>query len=303
MLDLKGIIPALISPMDKEGKLDTGPIPSVLKFCIERGIRGVFVGGSTGEGFCLTTEERKHLTEVVVQEVSARVPVVVHVGSLNFREVLDLSEHAFTAGADAISSVVPFYYKYSLDEVRNYYRAIAEASTLPTIIYAFSQVATSTYPSAEFVDAMLSFDGIYGIKFTDLDLARMQSMKQLAKGKFHIYGGVDVMALPMFCMGADGLIGSNYGALPEPWVAIYNTFQSGDLRKALKMQDRIGYYVRSFKHLWGAQRAKILLKVRGIDVGDAWLPKGSSTAEDFALCRKLWDELVTDPVFEGHIRQ
>ena len=156
---------------------------------------------------------------------------------------------------------------------------------------------------AEFVDAMISFDGIYGIKFTDLDLARMQSMKQLAKGQFHIYGGVDVMALPMFCMGADGLIGSNYGALPEPWVAIYNTFQSGDLRKALKMQDRIGYYVRSFKHLWGAQRAKILLKVRGIDVGDAWLPKGPSTAEDFALCRKLWDELVTDPVFEGHIRQ
>ena len=303
MLDLKGIIPALISPKDEDENLNTEPVAKVLEFDIERGISGVFIGGSNGEGFCQTNEERKRMTETVVQAVAGRVPVVIHVGGLNFREIIELSRHSGEKGADAVSSVIPFYYKYSLEEVRAFYQTIAEASGLPVIIYALTHVATSTFPADEFIDAMLSVDRIYGIKFTNPDLARMQTMKQLSGERLRFYGGVDVLPLPMLCMGADGMIGSNYSGLPEPWVAVYDAFQAGDLETALRMQDRITYYVRCFNHLWGPNRPKNVLKARGLDVGDVWLPKGPSTEADLDLCRRVMEEITADPVFAGHIKQ
>jgi N-acetylneuraminate lyase len=303
MLDIKGIIPALISPCDREGNLDLAPLPKVLKFDLERGITGVFVGGSTGEGFCQTTEERKSLADTVVQEIAGRIPVIIHVGSMRYREVMELSEHAKDISADAVSAVIPFYYTFTLEETRNYYQAIAHASGLPTIVYALSHVAGSTFPPEEFMDAMLSVEGIYGIKFTNPDIYRLQTLKQLSRGKVRFYGGVDVLPLPMLSMGAYGLIGSNYSALPEPWVAIYNAFQAKDLEKAISMQERIAYYIRSFKHISGAQRVKWILRARGIDVGEAWLPKQPQKPEEERMCLQILNEFFADPVFKDCMRK
>ena len=298
MLDLKGIIPAFISPTDNEGRLDVGPVARILEFDIERGIAGVFIGGSTGEGFCQTTDERKKLAEVVIDSVAGRIPVVIHVGSMNFREVMELSEHAAKAGADGVSSVIPFYYSYTLEEIRSFYQAIARTSGLPTLIYALSHVATSTFPPDEFIDAALSVEGVYGIKFTNNDINRLNVLKQLAKGRLRFFGGVDVLPLPMLCMGADGLIGSNYSALPEPWVAVYEAFLARELDRAIAMQERIVHYVRSFKHVSGAQRAKYILQLRGIEAGDVWLPKGPRRDVDVEVCRGVLGELKADPVFQ-----
>ena len=299
MLDLKGIIPALVSPKDEDGNLDVGPIGRIIDFDIERGITGVFVGGSTGEGFCQTVQESKQLAEAVIESVSGRIPVVIHVGSMNHREVMELSEHAAGAGADGVSSVIPFYYSYTLEEIRNFYQSISDASGLPTLIYALSQVATSNFPPDEFIDAALSVKGVYGIKFTNNDVYRLNILKQLAQGKLRFYGGVDVIPLPMLCMGADGLIGSNYSALPEPWVGIYSAYLEGDLGKAIAMQERIVHYVRTFGHVGGGQRAKYVLELRGIAAGDVWLPKGPKKESDMDVCKMVLEELKTDSVFKG----
>lgn len=296
-MELKGVIPALVSPRGADGALDTKPLPGLLAFLLQKGIGAVFVGGSTGEAFSLTTDERKRLAEAAIESVAGRVPVVIHVGSLNAREVLELSRHAGAAKADAVSSVIPFYYSYSLEEIRDYYRMIAEASGLPTIVYALSGVATTQYPPEDFIESMLAVPGLYGIKFTDPDLNRMAVLKQLAGPKLRFYGGVDPLALAMLCMGADGLIGSNFSAIPEPWVALYQAFRAGDLPRAMACQSRITHYIRSFRHVTGPQRVKCLLKLRGLDVGHPWAPKAAENAKDASLCRGVWMELAADPLF------
>ncbi|HUV07862.1 MAG TPA: dihydrodipicolinate synthase family protein [Spirochaetia bacterium] len=299
MLDFKGVIPALISPADRDGRLDVKRIPSVLQFAMKRGVHGMFVGGSTGEGFCLTTEERKRLAETVMDEVGKKIPVVIHVGSMRFREVIELAEHARSIGADGVSSVIPFYYRYNLEEIHSYYQAISEASQLPTLIYALSQVENTTFAPKEFIDAVMSIDRVYGIKFTNIDINRLQTLKQLSKDKLRFYGGVDVLALPMFVMGVAGIIGSNYTALPEPWIAIYEAFLKKDLPRAISVQERLTYYLRSFKHIEGTGRAKGLLRLRGVDAGDVFPPKAPLKPEDLKLLQGILEEMHGDPVLKG----
>jgi dihydrodipicolinate synthase/N-acetylneuraminate lyase len=220
---------------------------------------------------------------------------------MRFREVIELSAHAGSVGADAVSSVLPFYYTYSLEEIRNYYQAISEASGLPTIIYALSHMESTVFPPREFVDAILTIDRIYGIKFTNRDLNRLQILDQLAEKKLRFYGGVDVLALPMFVMGVAGIIGSNYSALPEPWTALYGAFLRGDLDRARSIQERITHYVRSFGHIQGSARAKGVLRLRGVEAGEAFPPKGPLTSPEIELLKGILDELRADPVLKDAV--
>lgn len=297
-MDLSGVIPALVSPQGPDGALSIQPLKELLAFLLPKGIGGLFVGGSTGEAFSLTTEERKLLVETVIGEVAGQVPVVVHVGSLNFREVMALSQHAGRIKADAVAALLPFYYNYSLDEVHDFYARIAEVSGLPIIIYALGSGAVSQYPPEAFVESILGIPGLFGIKFTDPDLNRLSILRLMAGERLRFYGGVDNLPLPMLCMGAIGLIGSNYSAIPELWVGLYRAFQAGDLSLAMRYQARITQTIRSFRHVIGPERIKHLLRLRGIDVGPAWLPKHGDNPEDLAICRKVWEELYHDPLFQ-----
>ncbi len=299
---MKGIIPALVTPSDEQGGLALETIPPLIEFLLKRRIGGFFVGGSTGEGFFLNLEERKLLAEAVTRETAGRVPVVIHVASMNFREVTQLSSHAQTVGADAVSSVLPFYYKYGLREIHDYYQAIAAAAHLPTIIYALNPSGTSTFPPQDFINTVRSVDGIYGIKFSNPDISLMQYLKQLSQCKLAFFGGCDELPLPMLIMGASGLIGSNYNALPEIWVAIHDAFIEREFELAKVMQNRITYYMRKLQKIPPISRAKGLLKLRGFDVGEARFPLASLTSTEQGLLEETFSELQNDPVFAGCIQ-
>ncbi len=300
MLELTGVIPALITPSNSNGNLDLGPIPRLIDFTLARGVSGFFVGGSTGEGYCLTTAERKQLAEKIVAEVSGRVPVIVHVGSLDYREVVELSEHAKKIGADAVSSVIPFYFSYSLQEVRDYYQAISDASELPNIIYFLPHVGNTMTDPEQFVETVLTVDRIYGIKYTDTDLHRLRCLKQLASGQLKYFGGNDSLPLPMLTMGADALIGSNFSAIPEVWIGIYNAFSNGELDRAVKLQDRLTYYIRKLRQIQPIERAKGMLKIRGIDVGIPRKPKAPLSINQEKVLKEVLDEMLGDPLLEMH---
>lgn len=271
MLQLKGIISALVTPVDSRGKLDLVPVPQLIDFLLTRGVNGFFVGGSTGEGFRFSAVERKHLAESVVEHVANRVPVIIHVGSMNFQEVEDLSKHAKRIGADAISSVLPFYYSYSLSEIRDYYQSIADCSCLPIIVYCLGETGSAALDPQRFLEVISTVDRIYGIKYSDGDLFKMQCMTQLAH-QYTFFGGVDSLPLSMLVAGAKGLIGSNYSAIPEPWIRLHHAFMDGNLTLATALQDRIIFYLRRLQIAPPIARAKYLLNLRGINVGQPRLP-------------------------------
>lgn len=109
----KGVIPAVLTVFDKEENIDEVGMRQLVSFLIDKGVNGLYLTGSTGEGFTMTSEERKKVVEIVIDETAGRVPVVVHVGAIGTKISIDLAKHAESVGADGISSVPPFYWKFN----------------------------------------------------------------------------------------------------------------------------------------------------------------------------------------------
>ncbi|PKO20338.1 MAG: N-acetylneuraminate lyase, partial [Chloroflexi bacterium HGW-Chloroflexi-1] len=135
MFQLTGMMSALLTPFDAEGNVNFTILSDLLEWQLARGLTGFYILGSTGEGLLMSEAERRTVAEAVVRQVKGRVPVVVHVGSLTTRTACALAAHAAEIGADATSSIPPFYYNVGPEGVKQYYIQVAAASGLPFYIY------------------------------------------------------------------------------------------------------------------------------------------------------------------------
>jgi N-acetylneuraminate lyase len=281
----KGCIPALLSPTDDSGRLNLKILPRYLKFLVDRGAGGIFVAGSSGEGFFLTAEERKSLADACVKELAGQIPVVVHVGAMDLRMAEDLARHAGRIGAAGVSSVMPFYYGYSLAEARLYYETIARAAGLPLIIYVYSGSSTVKFTPESFVETMTKIPGLYGLKYTAMTLHEMQIMQQLSDGRLRTFGGWDELALPYLVMGCVGVIGTNYSYMPEPVVALCRAVAAGDLPRAMRLQARITDLLRQVADISPVERAKAGCWLRGLDLGHPRRPMSWPSPQRLAAFR------------------
>lgn len=288
MIDkFRGVIPALLSPTDPRGGLSLKPLPRLLRFLKDAGCGGLFVGGSSGEGFFLTTDERKRLAEAVVRELAGEMPAVIHVGSMDIRAAEELARHAGRIRAAGISSVMPFYYGYSLKEARDYYQALATASGLPLIIYVYSGASSIKFTPDSFIETMGSVRNLYGLKYTAMTLHEMQAMQQLSGGKLRTYGGWDELALPYLVMGCDGIIGTNYNYMPEPFVAMVNALKSGNVAEAMRQQEIATRALYALAAVSPVERAKAGCLARGFDLGRARRPMSAASKETQALLKSV----------------
>lgn len=129
-----GIIPALITPYTKEGKINEKSLEKLVKLNLDKGVNGFYVGGSTAEAFMLSLEERKYLLDIVSDTAKGQATIINHVGCISTDEAIELAKHAEKVGADAISAIPPFYYKFSYEEIKNHYLDIVNSVNLPMII-------------------------------------------------------------------------------------------------------------------------------------------------------------------------
>ena len=136
MEKFNGIFTALLTPFDKNGRINEKELEKLVRFNIEKGANGFYVCGSTAEAFLLSTDERKQIMDVV-KSAAPHSTLIAHIGSINELEARELGEYAKKLSYDAVSSVAPFYYKFSFSEIRDYYFRLAEISCLPMLIYHF----------------------------------------------------------------------------------------------------------------------------------------------------------------------
>lgn len=231
--DIRGVIPAMITLFDENENVDVRRTRDLVEFLLTKNIGGLYLTGSTGEGFLMDHEERKLVVETVIDQVAGRCPVIVHVGDIGTRKTIQLAEHAWKAGADAISSVPPFYWKFSEDDIYGYYRDVAAATPLPMIIY---NVPMAGMMGAGLIERIAQLPNVKGMKFTGKDHDTMSWLKARLGEKFIVYSGCDEMAFSGLCVGADGIIGSFYNVMPELFTGIYNAVQNGDLRTGRRLQ-------------------------------------------------------------------
>lgn len=223
----RGIFTALLTPMYENGAIDFDSLTRLVEHQIEQGIHGFYVGGSTGEGFILTSEERKQVLEVVVRVAAGRVTIISHVGCISTMESINLAKHAELQGVDAVSAVVPFYYKVSMKEIREHYEAIMAAVSLPMIVYHFPG-ATGVSLSMDFYEQMSRNPQCIGVKFTSLNLFEMQQIRARCGQDFLIFNGHDEVYSAGAYAGANGAIGSTFNMMPGLFAQMYELIVSED---------------------------------------------------------------------------
>ncbi len=282
MRDLKGIFVALLTPLDSKGKLNEASLRLLVSSAIRRGVNGFYVCGSTGEAFLLTPEERQRILEVVVEENAGRAAVIAHIGAIGTELSLTLGRHAVQLGVDAVSSIPPFYYKFSPDEVVGYYLDLAQTLDLPLIPYNFPALSGVTL-TGDLVRRLRKDPRIVGIKFTSNDLFQLGQMKSDDKDLV-VYNGFDEIFLAGLSMGADGAIGSTFNFMPEKYLAIQKCFEAGDLGQARNWQSQANEVIQALIQTGKMLNAhKYLMDLQGIPCGECRKPFLPLTTEDKRL--------------------
>ncbi|MBO7178677.1 MAG: N-acetylneuraminate lyase, partial [Clostridia bacterium] len=236
MKDFKGIYAALLTPFNKDGSINFDSLKLLVERNIEVGLTGMYVCGSTGESVLMSEEERISILKFVAEVNAGRSILIAHVGTISTDSACRMAKKAEEFGYDAVSAVVPFYFSFSSEAIKGYYKDILNASNLPMIIYNFPG-ANGFGGMLELVNEMIDNPKLIGVKHTSANLFDLERFKNLSK-PLVVYNGFDEMLIGGLSMGADGGIGSTYNFMGSLILDIYNAFNAGDITLAQKYQTK-----------------------------------------------------------------
>jgi len=268
--EVHGLFTALITPFGKDGKVDHAALAALVRFQISAKVDGLYPCGSTGLGPLLTVQERKEVAETVIREASGKIPVVVQVGCADTQSTVDLARHAEKAGADAVASLTPFYYKPGEGAIINHFEKIKDSIGIPLFAYNIPQF-TGNNLLPKTVASLASNSTIAGIKDSSRDVIQLLDLIEAVPDDFVVMNGTEEYALYAMMMGGDGLVSRGATAYPELFHAMVAAYQSGDLAKASSEQARILEFKEATKDAPIPSYYEIL-KARGIEVGQPRLP-------------------------------
>lgn len=282
MKDFKGILPAVITPLKNDGKLNEVALIKHLDFMLNNGVHGIYLGGSTGEGIVLPAEEREKLVDTAISHISRKdVIKIVQVGSIDGKTAIRLAKHAERAGADAISSIPPFYYRVDKDAIYNYYKKLANTVDLPLFVYNIPET-TGVIIDTEDMRVLMKIDNIKGIKYSSIDISEMRKMIDLVEGRIKVFFGVDQILAAALLMGADGGIGGTYNIMPGKYVDVYEAAMKNNWKKAAEIQFDIAKFYHiciKYKNPIAVMKA-VLSVIYGIDIGGVTSPLNNFSCEE-----------------------
>ncbi len=281
MTKFQGIYTALLTPFDKQDKINEKVLLELIEYNIGMGVHGFYACGSTAEAFLLSHEERRHLMKLVKEMSGNRVGLIAHVGAISTKEAVSLAEYAAELGYDAVSAVAPFYFKFSFDEICDYYNRIASATDLKMLVYnipAFTGVSMGL----EQLGKLLHSDRFLGVKHTSNDFFALEGIKTHFPDKV-VFNGYDEMLLSGLAAGADGGIGSTYNVMGDKYVRLYDLFREGKWNEAQKIQKEVNEVIRLLVDVGVMPGEKAILDLLGMDFGPCREPFRKCTKEQYKL--------------------
>lgn len=285
MEKIKGLIDAPFTPFHEDGSLNLAPIPEYAALLARNGLKGVFINGSSGEGYMLTEEERMQLAEAWMVAVPKDFKVIVHVGSTSVMSSRRLAEHAQKIGAWGIGAMAtPFPKIGNIEQLCRYCEEIASAAPeLPFYYYhipAFNGAFLSMYDFLKAVDGRIP--NFAGIKYTFESLYEYNRCRRYQNGKFDMLHGQDETILPCLAMGgAQGGIGGTTNYNGRCLTGILEAWEKGDLEKARQLQDFAQDVIDVICNFRGnIVGGKRIMKLIGLDLGPNRVPFMSVTDEE-----------------------
>ncbi len=235
---LHGIIPPMTTPFDADGAIDEGAVRAQVRWLLDAGVHGLAAGGSTGEGQTLDRDELRRLVGIVTEEAAGRVPVIAGIIVDSTRDAIRRGGAVADLGVAALQ-VTPVHYLFRPDDdaMLAHFRAIAEATGLPVVIY--NVVPWSYLSPALLCRIMHEVPGVIGVKQSAGDLKLLADLMIAAPAERRIFSAVDALLYPSFALGAHGAIAAILAAAPRACVELWDAVQRGDHAAAHDLHRRL----------------------------------------------------------------
>lgn len=291
MKQLTGIIPPLVTPFDKNGLVDEKALRGQIRFMIDKGVHGVCVGGSTGEGHTLNLEELRRIVEVTVAEVGGQVPVLAGLLANSTYELVTKAKALSAYKLDALQ-VTPTYYIYNPgdDAVVQHFKTLTAEVDTPVIIY---NVIRWNILNADLLVRILNeVDGVIGVKQSGGEIKLLADLLVRAPKNKLIYSAQDALLYPTFMIGAHGSIAANPTAVPTACLALWNAVKANDHETAQGLHERL---LVLWNNLMGSNCpacVKHALAVQGCPSGLPRLPMQPATQQQRAAIESAVKNLL-----------
>ncbi len=283
-----GIIPAFYACYDAAGNISPDAVRALTRHLIQKGVKGVYVGGSSGECIYQSVAERKLVLENVMAEAQGALTVIAHVACNNTADSQELARHAESLGVDAIAAIPPIYFRLPEYAIAKYWNDISAAAPhTDFVIYNIPQLAgvALTMP---LLKEMLKNPQMVGVKNSSMPVQDIQMFKDEGSRngrRFVVFNGPDEQIISGLAMGADGGIGGTYGVMPELFLKMFDLMQKGEVPQARQIQydvDNIIYALCGTKGNMYASIKEVLRRREGLDIGGVRAPLYNLVPEDEA---------------------
>ena len=299
----RGIIPAFYACYAPDGSISTEGVKALTRHLIAKGVKGVYVGGSSGECIYQHPDERKAVLEAVMSEAKGKITVIAHVACNNTADSVELAAHAEKCGVDAIASIPPIYFHLPNYAIADYWNAMsAAAPNTEFIIYNIPQLA-GTALTMPLLNEMLKNPNVIAVKNSSMPTQDIQMFKDAgiqARGAdgFAVFNGPDEQFVSGRVMGADGGIGGTYAVMPELFLKMNELIEKGDIPAAREIQykaDRIIYKMCEAHGNLYAVMKEILRRMYGLELGGVRAPLPGLIPEDEPIVAEA-QKMIEDAV-------
>ncbi len=282
----EGALTAMVTPFDKDGKVDEEGLRENVRFQIKKGIHGLVPVGTTGECATLSYEEHNRVVDVVVDAAKGKVPVLAGTGSNSTWEAIMLTKHAKEAGADGALLVVPYYNKPTQAGLYQHYKRIAEEIDLPQVIYNIPS-RTSVNMLPETMAKLVKVKNIVGVKEASGNLEQIARIIELAGKEFLVISGDDSLTLDILKLGGVGVISVTSNLVPDRVAKMVDSFRSGDIETAKKINDELAPLFKALFIETNPGPVKMAMNWMGMAAGGLRLPLVELEPENQEKLRKV----------------
>ncbi|MCO1601717.1 4-hydroxy-tetrahydrodipicolinate synthase [Desulfosporosinus nitroreducens] len=280
------ILTAMVTPMNEALEVDYQEAVRLAKYLTDHGSDGVVVCGTTGESPTVTDQEKIELFKAIKGALGTKATVIAGIGSNSTNSSVSLARMAATTGVDGLMAVVPYYNKPSQEGMFQHFKAIAEASSLPLMLYNVPG-RTSANLMPETVKRLSEIPNIVSLKEAAGSLDQVTELKRLLPAEFEVYSGDDSMTLPMLALGCSGIISVAAHVIGDEMKAMVDAWFAGDTAQATKWHLELFPVFKGIFVTSNPVPIKALMNMIGIKAGGVRLPLVEATSEEITFLQDL----------------
>lgn len=282
----KGVIPAFYACYDKEGNISPKGVQALTRYFVEKGVKGIYVNGSSGECIYQSVEDKKIVLENVMKAAEGKLTVIAHVACNNTKDSQELARHAESLGVDAIAAIPPIYFHLPEYAIAQYWNDISSAApNTDFVIYNIPQLAGVALTMG-LSEEMRKNPRVIGVKNSSMPVQDIQMFKQAAGEDYIIFNGPDEQFMSGRVIGAEGAIGGTYGAMPELFLKLDEHVKNGEIEKARELQHAINAIIykmcSAHGNMYGVIK-EILKKNENLELGGVRKPLPSLIDSDMPI--------------------